>query len=79
MNDRCDDALHDVYSYLDQEMTWFKARRVRRHLKRCTGCDAAYGFEERLRVVIRGRLQEELPPEFLARLRQALDQERDRP
>jgi mycothiol system anti-sigma-R factor len=72
----CDDALHDVYSYLDRELSSYAAWKVRRHLKACGGCEAAYGFEERLRIVIRRRLQEEAPPEFLARLRAALDNER---
>lgn len=79
MSNQCDDALHDVYSYLDRELSKLAAWRVRRHLRGCGGCEAAYGFEERLRVVIRLRLQEETPPEFLARLRAAIDHERGRP
>ena len=76
MSKYCDDALQDVYGYLDRELSTFAAWRVRRHLKACGGCEAAYGFEEKLRVVIRVRLQEEPPPEFLARLRAAIDHER---
>ena len=76
MSKFCDDALGDVYSYLDQELPTFAAWRVRRHLKACDGCEAAYGFEERLRLVIRLRLHEDPPPEFLARLRAAIDHER---
>jgi len=78
MSRYCEGALHDVYSYLDSELSTYAAWRVRRHLKACAGCEAAYGFEERLRVVIRVRLQEEPPPEFLARLRAAIDDERAR-
>ena len=68
---QCDDALHDVYGYLDQEITWYRSWRIRRHLGDAVAGEA-YTFEERLRVVIRDRLHEEAPPEFLARLRQAL-------
>jgi len=79
MSKYCNDALHEVYSYLDKELSWVSAWRVRRHLKACGGCVAAYGFEERLRVVIRLRLQEEPPQEVLDRLRAAIDQERGHP
>ena len=79
MTKYCNDALQEVYSYLDQELPTFTAWRVRRHLKTCDGCEAAYGFEEKLRVVIRLRLREDPPPEFLARLRSAIDHERESP
>jgi mycothiol system anti-sigma-R factor len=79
MSRDCNDALHDVDSYLDRELSMFGTWRVRRHLKGCDGCEAAYVFEEKLRMVIRVRLQEETPPEFLARLRAAIDHERGTP
>lgn len=76
MGKYCDDAFHEVYSYLDRETSWFRSWRLRRHLRTCDGCEQAYSFEERLRLVVRNRLREEIPPEFLARLRQAIDNER---
>ena len=79
MSKFCDGAIKDVYSYLDRELSTFASWRVRRHLKSCDGCGAAYGFEERLRLVLRVRLREEPPPEFLARLRAAIDHERAGP
>lgn len=69
---KCDDALHDVYGYLDREVTRYRIWRIRRHLEECDGCERAFVFEERLRIVIRERLHEEVPAEFLTRLRQAL-------
>ena len=71
----CDDALHDVYSYLDQEITWYRSWQIKRHLHGCPPCVEAFHFEERLRVVVRDRLHEEVPPEFLTRLRQALSED----
>jgi mycothiol system anti-sigma-R factor len=68
----CDDALANVYSYLDREANRYRSWRIRRHLHECDGCERAYVFEERLRIVIRERLHEEVPDEFLTRLRQAL-------
>ena len=76
MSKYCNDALQEVSGYLDRELPTFTAWKVRRHLKSCNGCGAAYEFEQRLRVVIRLRLREDPPPEFLARLREAIDNER---
>lgn len=76
----CDDALHGVYGYLDREVNWYRSWRIRRHLSDCDNCDKAFGFEERLRIVIRHRLREEVPAEFLQRLRNAIEAEPlDRP
>jgi len=76
MGDPCEGAFHDVYSYLDQELTWFRSWKLRRHLKACDGCEDAYSFEERLRLVVRSRLREDIPPDLLARLQQAIENER---
>lgn len=78
MNDRhlCDDALARVYPYLDDELTAFRRWRVRAHLRKCDGCGAAYSFEQRLRIVIKDRCQEEVPDEFIERLRAVLRDER---
>lgn len=72
----CDDALHNVYGYLDQEVTWYRSWQIKRHLASCPPCVQAFKFEERLKLVIRDRLQEEVPPEFLDRLRQAFSDDR---
>jgi mycothiol system anti-sigma-R factor len=71
----CDDALANVYSFLDKEMTMIRLWRVRRHLKGCEPCCSAYTFEERLQVVIRQRLKEDVPEEMMVRLRQVLRRE----
>ncbi|HEY7563486.1 MAG TPA: zf-HC2 domain-containing protein [Acidimicrobiia bacterium] len=76
MSEACDDAFHDVYSYLDREVSWFRSWRLRRHLRACDGCENAYEFEQRLRIVVRTKLAEDASPEFIARLRQAIEQER---
>jgi mycothiol system anti-sigma-R factor len=68
----CDDALHEVYSYLDQEVNWYRSWMIRRHLKGCPPCVQAYKFEQRLRIVVKERLHEDIPPEFMERLRQAI-------
>ncbi len=68
VNSNCDDALRRLYPYLDGEVTVYRRFRVRRHLRKCRDCSGAFNFEERLKIVIRERAQEEPPPEFLERL-----------
>lgn len=76
MSDFCDQALTEVYLYLDKELTWWRRRQVRRHLEACPPCLNGYHFEERLRIVVRTRLHEDVPQDFLDRLHAALRNER---
>jgi anti-sigma factor (TIGR02949 family) len=71
----CDEALTNLYQYLDREMESADSERIRSHLVECTGCMDIYEFEVRLKVVVRERLAEEVPPEFIERLRAALARE----
>jgi anti-sigma factor (TIGR02949 family) len=76
MSKSCEDALCRVYLFLDGEINWYRRLRISRHLKACPPCSSAFHFEERLRVVVRQNHQEEIPPEFLERLRAVLRDER---
>ncbi len=71
----CQEAVEKVYHYLDRELTWWKKARIRRHLKTCAPCRGAYGFEERLRVVVRERSQDDIPDDVVNRLREMLRDE----
>jgi mycothiol system anti-sigma-R factor len=71
----CDQALAEIYLYLDRELTWWRRRQIRRHLSECPPCLQGFTFERRLRVVVRECLMEDVPPEFLSRLNQALHDE----
>jgi anti-sigma factor (TIGR02949 family) len=71
----CDDALTNLYQYLDKEMEEATSTVIRAHLEDCSGCLKSFDFEARLQIVVRERLAEDVPPEFLARLRDALARE----
>ena len=71
----CDDALTNLYQYLDREMEVSTSEVIRAHLEDCSGCLKSFKFEERLQIVVRERLSEEVPPEFLERLRDAIARE----
>ena len=79
MSKYCDDALNEVYSYLDRELSdvyCLEGSPPPQGLRWLRGC-------VRLRGEAQGRdpapLREEPPPEFLARLREAIDHERWQP
>jgi mycothiol system anti-sigma-R factor len=65
----CQDAVAHVYFYLDDEIGWFKKARIKRHLRKCPPCEGAFGFESRLKAIVRERLREEPQPEVMDRLR----------
>ncbi|MEX0863735.1 MAG: zf-HC2 domain-containing protein [Acidimicrobiia bacterium] len=71
----CDQALANLYLYLDAELDQASAMKVKTHLEACNGCDAPFDFERRLREVIRNRLGEEIPEVFVLRLRTLLAHE----
>ncbi|NIA24984.1 MAG: anti-sigma factor [Gammaproteobacteria bacterium] len=65
----CEEAITSVYLYLDNELGWVHAAKIKRHLRHCDGCLDAFRFEEQLKVVIRERVREEPKQEVLDRLR----------
>ncbi len=73
----CDDAIEQVYTYLDGEMTWFHRVRVQRHLRRCNPCHEAFEFEARFKEFVRRKCSEPAPPELIERLRSFLRDHRD--
>jgi mycothiol system anti-sigma-R factor len=69
MSDHCDEALAHLYTYLDGELDDAAiAERIRAHLDECPPCDDAFTFEERLKVVVRTRLSEDVPSTMIQRL-----------
>jgi anti-sigma factor (TIGR02949 family) len=75
---QCDEALANLYTFIDGELDdELIAERVRMHLVDCPPCGGAFAFEERLRVVVRSKLKEDVPPEIVDRLRDFLHSNQD--
>jgi mycothiol system anti-sigma-R factor len=68
----CDEALANLYQYLDTELDRSTTARIKAHLDDCYGCHAPFDFELRLRTVVRARLHEEVPDEVVDRIRTVL-------
>ena len=76
MSHNCDDALEKMYLYMDGELTTETADVIRFHLNDCPPCFDAFHFEERLKLVVRTRLQEDVPSELMIQLKSIIRSER---
>jgi mycothiol system anti-sigma-R factor len=64
----CEDALHELYTFLDGELTVEKREHIRVHLDDCNPCLEKYDFEAELRVVISTKCKESVPQELKDRI-----------
>jgi mycothiol system anti-sigma-R factor len=71
-HDRCDDAVHQLYLYLDGELTPQKRELIQHHLDGCPPCFEAYDFEAELRIVIAQKCREQVPDHLRVRVARAL-------
>ncbi|HEX6947658.1 MAG TPA: mycothiol system anti-sigma-R factor [Acidimicrobiia bacterium] len=65
----CDEALANLYAFLDSELDEVTAEEIKAHLDHCGGCGRPFDFERRLREVIRAKLDEDVPDEIIVRIR----------
>jgi mycothiol system anti-sigma-R factor len=71
----CKDALHQLYDFLDGELTDHKRAAIQHHLDTCQPCAEPYDFEAELRLVVRKKCAETVPDSLMAKIRKALDAE----
>jgi mycothiol system anti-sigma-R factor len=79
----CNEAVHQLYHYLDGELTDERRRQIGLHLDLCGSCADAAGFEAELRHVIADRCRDHVPESLVERVARSIDEERrhqeDRP
>jgi mycothiol system anti-sigma-R factor len=68
----CENALHELYAFLDGELTDDRRAAIQRHLDTCQPCAEPYDFEAELRLVIREKCAEKVPGTLVAKVRAAL-------
>jgi mycothiol system anti-sigma-R factor len=71
----CDEALHELYGYLDGELTVERRAIITQHLDDCPPCGDFYEFEAELRVVIARKCAERVPESLKQRIAEALSKE----
>jgi mycothiol system anti-sigma-R factor len=71
----CDEAVHQLYHYLDGELTEERRVQIAEHLTYCGPCGGAAEFEAELRVVIANRCKDHVPESLIRRIAEAIDEE----
>lgn len=70
----CEDALHELYVFLDGELTDEKRSQISRHIDECGPCLEVFGFEVELRRLVQRKCQEHVPAALKARIAAAIEQ-----
>jgi mycothiol system anti-sigma-R factor len=73
----CQEALEELYTFLDGELTVEKREHIRHHLDDCNPCLGAYDFEAELRIVISAKCKEPVPESLKQRILEALEIQTD--
>ena len=71
----CDDAVHQLYHYLDGELTEERRLQITEHLNFCAPCGGAVEFEAELRLVIANHCKDHVPESLRQRIAAAIDEE----
>src|ERR1700744_6149827 len=71
----CEEAVHELYHYLDGELTEERREEIRIHLDWCGPCNGAADFEAELRKVIANRCKDRVPDSLIRRVAEAIDEE----
>ncbi|HVB90991.1 MAG TPA: mycothiol system anti-sigma-R factor [Acidimicrobiales bacterium] len=74
-NMNCDEAVHQLYHYLDGELTEQRRQQISEHLNFCGPCGGAADFEAELRQVIANRCKDHVPEGLIRRIAEAIDEE----
>ena len=73
----CDDAVFELYTFLDGELTDERRVEIRRHLDDCPPCFEQFDFEAELRQVIASKCKDEVPESLRQRIADVLAGEPD--
>ena len=71
----CEEAVHELYTYLDGELTEERREEIRVHLDYCGPCGGAAEFEAELRKVIANRCKDRVPEGLIRRVAEAIEEE----
>jgi mycothiol system anti-sigma-R factor len=71
----CNDAIHEIYHYLDGELTQETRQAIAHHLDLCPPCANGFDFESDLRQLIARKCHDDVPPDLRRRIAQAIGHE----
>lgn len=68
----CEEALRDLYTYLDGEITPARREHIRVHIEECSPCLEAFDFEMELRQLVARTCQCDAPDGLRDRVAEAI-------
>lgn len=68
----CEEALRQLFNYLDLELSGESQREMQQHLERCRTCFSRLEFEKRLKTHVGELRSESVPAELQQRIRTIL-------
>lgn len=71
-NPDCEQALAELYTFLDGELTVERRTVIKTHIELCSPCLERYSFETELRQVVQVRCQEQVPESLRGRIADAI-------
>ena len=71
----CSEAIHEIYHYLDGELTEEKRKIIAHHLDLCPPCAHGYDFEAELRRLIARKCRDDVPADLRSRIARAIGHE----
>jgi len=75
MGHDCNDALHELYHFLDGELTKDRRDQIQAHLESCPPCFEGFDFEAELRIVVARKCTEQVPQQLRDRIADAINHE----
>lgn len=70
----CDDALHQLYHFLDGELTPERRADIQQHLEDCPPCYEAFDFEAEIRDFVAKKCCDKVPESLKAKIADAIGQ-----
>jgi mycothiol system anti-sigma-R factor len=71
----CEEALQELYTFLDGELTDDRRAAIQQHLDDCPPCYEQYDFEAELRLIVAAKCKDTVPDSLRDRIAHALGNE----
>ena len=73
MGHSCEDAIRELYGFLDGALTIERRTIISAHIEQCSHCLEVFDFEAELRQVIAMRCREDVPESLRIRILQVIE------
>ncbi|MEJ7584720.1 MAG: mycothiol system anti-sigma-R factor [Acidimicrobiales bacterium] len=68
----CNEALTELYGYLDGELTSDRRQHIEQHLNDCSPCLEAFDFNAEIRMVIAQKCRDHVPEALRQKIAEAI-------